>query len=54
MVGEGIHDFVIEEFEQFRAGVDEVDFNSEVAKHGGVFAADDTGSIDRDRLRFLF
>ena len=33
------------------AGVDQVDLAAQVAKHRRVFAADDAGAVDRDRLR---
>ena len=51
VVGQGVDDFVVEKFQQLVAGVDQVDLDAQVAKHRRVFAADDAGAVDRDRLR---
>ena len=47
VVGEGIADFVVKKFKHAGAGVDEIKFDVEVAKHGCIFAADDPGTINR-------
>ena len=53
VIAEGIGDFIVEKIEKLVAGVDEIDLHSQVAKHRGVFAANDTGSVNGDRLRGL-
>jgi hypothetical protein len=50
VVGEGIADFVVEKFKHAGAGIDEIKFDVEVAKHGCIFAANDPGTINRHGL----
>ena len=51
VIAERIDDFVVEEFQQLVAGVDQIHLHAQVAQHRRVFAADDAGTVDGDRLR---
>ena len=50
VITESIDDFFVQKIKQPIAGVDEIHFDFEVAEHRGVFATDDAGSVNRDRL----
>ncbi len=50
LIAQSVDDFIVKEFEELRAGINEIDFDPEIAKHRRVLDADDTGSIDCDRL----
>src|SRR5207249_7790615 len=49
VIAQRVANLIVKKLQKLLAGVDQIELAAEVAKHRGIFAADDAGAVDRDR-----